>query len=324
MLHFKSSYMQALAISLREELVDIKEIDTIFIGGGTPSTVEPKLYEPIFKLLEPLVKEKIEITCEANPNSATKQWLKGMLDLGVNRLSFGVQSFNEEKLKLLNRAHSSKDAIDAISNAYSIGFKNISLDIIYDLYSDTQELIVSDLEQAFKLPINHISSYELTIDKATEFSKREEVKLNDENLGFLLRKEVEKRGFKQYEVSNYGIYQSKHNLGYWQHKEYLGIGAGAVGYRDKKRYKQHTNIEKFIAEPTYKSYESLNSSNILTEKILLGLRSIVGVDSHILDNSMLDRASFLAKEGKLELRNGTFYNKELFLSDELALFIIEN
>ncbi len=320
--------MEALYSSLKEKIYkyNIKKnsISSLFIGGGTPSVVEANMYEAIFNFLKPYMAENIEITTEANPNSATKKWLEGMFSLGVNRVSFGVQSFNDKKLKELNRAHSSKDAILAVENAYNIGFKNISIDIIYDFYSDTKELILSDLKQAFKLPINHISSYELTIEKATEFTKRPEVKKNSENLGFILRDYILKRGFKQYEVSNYGAYQSSHNLGYWQHKEYLGIGAGAVGFIANKRLYPHTNIEKFIKEPYFVKEEILSSEDILTEKIFLGLRSIVGVEQNILPKKMQEKADILVNEKKLEFKNKHYYNKEFFLADELTLFIISD
>ena len=128
--------MLALEKQLEHELkrfhVTKKSIETVFIGGGTPSTIHPSLYQPIFRLLKPLIKPNAEITTEANPNSATLSWLQGMYDLGVNRVSFGVQSFDKNKLKALNRSHSPSDAIRAITNAKEIGFKNLSLDLIYN------------------------------------------------------------------------------------------------------------------------------------------------------------------------------------------------
>jgi len=322
MQHYYKNYMHSLRVSLEKKLEPINHLDTVFIGGGTPSTIFFKDYEDIFNILKPYINTSTEITTEANPNSATKEWLKEMFNLGVNRVSFGVQSFNDKKLKILNRAHSSKEAIKAIENAYSVGFKNISLDIIYDLYIDTKELILNDLELAFKLPINHISSYELTIEKATAFTKMPEVKKDSSELGFFLRDYIVSRGFEQYEVSNYGTYKSRHNLGYWQHKEYLGIGAGAVGFIKNRRLYPHTNIEKFIKEPHFNKIEELSKDDILTEKIFLGLRSIVGIKKEILPKNMQQNADILVDEKKLELRDNTYYNKEFFLSDELALFIL--
>ncbi len=145
--------MSALEINLEYELerfnVQIGDIESIFIGGGTPSTIEPDLYKNIFKKLNRFIDKDIEITVEANPNSASINWLDGIFNLGVNRISFGVQSFNNKKLKILNRTHSSKDAVNAIQNANRVGFKNISIDLIYGLSSDTEELLKDDIDRAF-------------------------------------------------------------------------------------------------------------------------------------------------------------------------------
>ena len=320
-----AKYMQALKSQLLWDLerfnVEPNSLETLFIGGGTPSCVEAHYYKEIFEILKPYLVENVEITTEANPNSATKEWLEGMQALGVNRVSFGVQSFNNKKLQELNRAHNAKEAIKAIENAYNIGIKNISLDIIYDFHSDTKELITSDLKQAFALPINHISAYELTIEKATNFSKTPEVKKGSESLGYHLKDLVTQQGFSQYEVSNYGTYQSTHNIGYWQHKEYLGIGAGAVGYKDKIRYYPNTNIDNYIKEPTKVRTEELTEQDILTEKIFLGLRSCVGIGQNILTTKQIKQADILVQEEKLNFNDGRYFNKEYFLSDEYALFI---
>ncbi len=323
-----ANYMQALKSQLLWDLerfnVEPNSLETLFIGGGTPSCVEPHYYQEVFEILKPYLVKNAEITTEANPNSASREWLEGMQAIGINRVSFGVQSFNNKKLQELNRAHNAKEAIEAIENAHNIGIKNISLDIIYDFYSDTKELITSDLKQAFALPINHISAYELTIEKATNFSKRPEVKKGSESLGYHLKDLVTKHGFTQYEVSNYGTYQSQHNIGYWQHKEYLGVGAGAVGYKNKERYYPNTNIDNYIKEPTKMRIEELTNQDILTEKIFLGLRSCVGVEQNILTKEQIKQADILVQEDKLYFKNGNYFNKEYFLSDEYALFIMQN
>jgi oxygen-independent coproporphyrinogen-3 oxidase len=322
------SYFKALNSSIMWQLEQFGiakgSIETLFIGGGTPSVAAPKHYDPIFKTIMPYLQDDCEITIEANPNSATKEWLESIYSLGVNRVSFGVQSFNDKKLQILNRAHSSKEAKDAIIEASKAGFKNISIDIIYDLAGDTKELIYSDIKEAMSLPINHISTYELTIEKATQFSKMPNIKANRESLNFFVRDTIKSSGFEWYEVSNYGTYQSKHNIGYWKHNEYLGVGAGAVGFYDNFRYYPHTNIEKFISEPFYYKKESLSEQEILTEKIFLGLRSIVGVSKEILTPTMQNRADILVDEGRLELRDETYFNNDYFLSDEIALFIMQN
>jgi len=322
------SYFKALNSSLMWQLenfnISKNSVETLFIGGGTPSVASYKHYKTIFETLKNYLTDNCEITIEANPNSATKDWLKGIKELGVNRVSFGVQSFNNQKLKELNRAHNSKDAILAVNNANKVGFKDISIDIIYDFYLDTKELLLNDINYAFNLPINHISTYELTIEKATEFNNKPEVKANKESFNFLVRDEIIKRGFNWYEVSNYGNYKSKHNIGYWKHNNYLGVGAGAVGFIDNFRYYPHTNVDKFIKEPFFYKKEFLTKDDILTEKIFLGFRSLVGVDINILDKNMINRANFLVKESKLEFKDNRYFNRDYFLSDELALFIMQN
>jgi len=318
--------MHALYKQLSFELArfDAKEnsIETLFIGGGTPSTINPELYKPIFELLKPYFKENAEITTEANPNSATKEWLNGMFKLGVNRVSFGVQSFNATKLKALNRAHSPQQAKDAIRHAHTLGFKHISLDLIYNYQGDTEALLLHDIETAFTLPIDHISAYELTIEDGTKFSATPEVRQDDDNLAFFVSQHIEHRGFKAYEISNYGTYQSKHNKGYWQIKDYIGAGAGAVGFLKERRFYPTTSIENYIKNPLNITEELLSTDELLTEKIFLGLRSSVGIEKISLNHSMKQRADFLCEEKKLSSTDTHFYNENFFLSDELALYIL--
>jgi len=324
--HTKNSYMSALEINLEYELerfnVQIGDIESIFIGGGTPSTIEPDLYKNIFKKLNRFIDKDIEITVEANPNSASINWLDGIFNLGVNRISFGVQSFNNKKLKILNRTHSFKDAVKAIQNANRVGFKNISIDLIYGLSSDTEELLKDDIDRAFNLPINHISTYELTIEDNTKFSKNPNIKIDNDNLGYLIRDEVSKRGFEQYEVSNYGRYKSIHNLGYWKLKDYIGVGAGAVGFLKDKRLYPNRDILEYIKKPNFIKNEELTQQDIFLEKIFLGLRSEIGVKKDILTDDIQKKANILVEEGKLTLKNNIYKNQNFFISDEIALYLI--
>jgi len=318
--------MIALKKQLKYELNRFKvkpnEIETLFIGGGTPSTVDPLLYQPIFELLKPFIKTGAEITTEANPNSATKMWLEGMYNLGVNRVSFGVQSFDKAKLKALNRAHSPQQAKEAILTAQKIGFKNLSLDLIYNYQGDTKELLQNDINEAFKLPINHISAYELTIEGGTKFASTPSVRQEDDELAFFVAKEIENRGFKQYEISNFGTYQSEHNKGYWRLKDYMGVGAGAVGFLRDTRYYPTTDIDIYIKEPLNIHEEPLTAEELLTEKLFLGLRSNIGVQREVLDKKMQERADFLVEKEKLSLHQNIYYNTNYFISDELVLYVL--
>jgi len=322
----REAYMKALHEQLSYELkrfsAQKERIETLFIGGGTPSTVAPELYKPIFELLQPYLQKNAEITTEANPNSATKAWLRGMKALGVNRVSFGVQSFDVDKLKNLNRAHDPKQAKEAILNAKVLGFEHLSLDLIYNYQGDTQDLLLKDIETAFSLPIDHISAYELTIEAGTKFTSTPEVRQDDENLAFFVSKEIEKRGFKAYEISNYGTYQSRHNKGYWEIKDYIGAGAGAVGFLHDTRYYPQTNIDAYIQDPLQIHEESLKDEELLTERLFLGLRSNIGIQKSLLSEEMRQKADFLCEEKKLLSNTTHYYNNNFFLSDELALYIL--
>ncbi len=322
----KESYMSSILKQVEFELKRFKiqknDIESFFIGGGTPSTIKPDLYKQFFKILKPYLKKNAEITTEANPNSAGIEWLEGMRELGVNRVSFGVQSFDDKKLKLLGRNHTAKIAKEAINNAKKIKFENISLDLMYGTVLDNKKLLENDLMTAFSLPINHLSAYSLTIEENTMFFNKKNVQNDNEELAYWFNKEISTRGFPQYEISNFGIYKSKHNLGYWKYKNYMGIGSGAVGFLDNTRFYTQTDIETYIKNPLNITEEFLHEEAIISEKILLGLRSIAGVCKTILSKQQLKNAQILQQEKKLILKDGYFFNTNYFLSDEVALFIL--
>ncbi|MDD3591036.1 MAG: radical SAM family heme chaperone HemW [Sulfurovum sp.] len=322
----RKAYMDALHRQLAFELERFKakkaSIETLFIGGGTPSTVAPELYAPIFALMQPYMQKDAEITTEANPNSATASWIEGMQALGVNRISFGVQSFDEEKLKALGRAHNPKQAKEAILLAHKLGIEHLSLDLIYNYRNDTKRLVGSDIEQAFELPIDHISAYELTIEEGTKFTQTPEARQENETLAFFVADRIKEKGFEHYEISNFGRYKSRHNRGYWELKDYIGAGAGAVGFLKERRFYPQNDIHAYISDPMHISEELLNDNDLLTERIFLGLRSEIGIESTILSEPMRARAETLLAEDKLYRRGIRYFNKNYFLSDALALYIL--
>jgi len=322
----RADYMDSLlkqwAYEFKRFEVQKNSIESIFIGGGTPSTISPKLYAPLFEKLHLFLKKNAEITTEANPNSASKEWLSGMKALGVNRISFGVQSFDDKKLKALNRSHSSSIAKKAILNARQMGFENISLDLIYNCKEDTQELLANDITQAFELPINHLSAYELTLESGTFFEDKVEQKQENEALAFWMADEIKARGFTQYEISNFGTYQSHHNKGYWELKPYIGLGAGAVGFKTNQRFYPQKDIDNYIKNPLQIFIEEITLDELQTEKIFLGLRSIIGIDEHSLTLKMRQRADFLVQNHKLTKKHNRYFNPNFFLSDEIALYIM--
>ncbi len=317
--------MQAIMIQLRHNLsknhVKKNSIETLFIGGGTPSCVKASLYEPLFALLLPYLQEDAEITTEANPNSATKRWLDEMHALGVNRISFGVQSFHQKKLEFLNRNHTPTEAKSAIYHAKESGFCHISLDLIYGTSYDTKSLLTEDLKEAFSLPIDHLSAYSLTIEEHTHFFTTPNSANDNKNTTYWFVKEIQKYGLPQYEISNFGRYQSRHNKGYWQYKDYLGIGAGAVGFLEDRRFYTYNDVHAYIENPLYCSEEILSQEDIKNEKILLGLRSDVGFDKTLLSKREHQKAEELLDAQKLTYHDRRYFNPNFFLADALTLYI---
>jgi len=304
------------------EKFNITKLSTIYIGGGTPSTLEAKYYEEIFEILNSFISTDTEITIEANPNSSSKEWLFNIKSLGVNRISFGVQSFDNEKLKFLGRNHNREIAIDSINSAFSVGFENISLDLIYNTALDSKSLLKNDIELAKSLPINHLSSYSLTIEENTAFeNENKNVALEDEELEKWFIDEL-KRDFYQYEISNFSRgYKSKHNLAYWRGENYIGIGAGAVGFYENRRFYSQRDLDRYIENPLNIEIENLSELDLKLESIFLGLRCELGFDLNILDSKELKKLDILLKEKKVYKRDNIVYNLDYMLSDELALFI---
>jgi len=244
-----------------------------------------------------------------------------MYALGVNRISFGVQSFDATKLKVLNRAHTPQMAKDALLNAAKVGFENLSLDLIYATLGDTKELLQKDIDTAFSLPINHLSAYALTIEEGTAFESRPQMSSEQLSLTTWIFDEIKKHGFSQYEISNFGTYKSTHNLGYWHYTDYMGVGAGAVGKLSTTRFYPTPDIEKYIENPLDISQEDLSQEDQHIENIFLGLRSCVGVDIKLLENEERKRASILIEEKKLTQEGDILHNPDYLLADEIALFL---
>ena len=323
--------MKALKKQLKNDLENYvisnnKKIETVFIGGGTPSTIKAFEYEEIFEMIKPHLEEFAEITTEANPNSASYEWLESMKNLGVNRVSFGVQSFDNDKLKFLGRSHNSNSAIKAIQNAKEIGFKGINCDIIYGVQNDTMESLKKDFDTAFSLPITHLSAYSLTIEEGTKFFDRSSVKIDDEELSYEIFDYINKNGFHQYEISNFAKNkesESKHNYGYWQHKEYLGVGAGAVGYVNQERHYPSKSIEEYIKNPLAFEVEEIDLDDVKTEKILLGFRSLNGVEISLFNEEEMKKIDDLIQYDKVYIEENRVFNKNFLLSDELALYILD-
>ncbi len=319
--------MHHITTQLRFELEKFnaqkESITSLFIGGGTPSTISASWYEPFFNMITPYLSHDAEVTSEANPHSATQEWIQTMKALGVNRLSFGVQSFNAEKLTFLGRNHTPKIALKAIENAAKLGIKNISLDLIYGTTMDTPSLLKEDLKIASSLPINHLSAYALTLEEETPFYTRSDVVNDSEKLAKDFVQAIIEAGFPQYEISNFGSYQSHHNKGYWKHQDYLGIGAGAVGFLKNRRFYPSKEIEAYIQNPLFQAVETLSMEDLHDETLFLGLRSNIGISLGEFSLKERERVDLLIRENKLTCKDNRVFNNDYFLSDEVALFITQ-
>lgn len=274
-------------------------IDTIFFGGGTPSFMTPKYIGEIIQTIDKYFKisDKIEITLETNPGTVNKDKLKELYTTGVNRISIGIQSFNDKELKFLTRIHDKSTAINTALDSAEAGFNNISIDLIFSLPNQLKKVWQKNLETAVSLPIQHISAYSLILERGTILNKmvldgkvKMARELHDSNLYKQTMSFLNINGFNQYEVSNFAKegYECLHNLYYWEYKDYLGFGTAAHSFIDGKRWWNFSSLKKYISEVeklgnAVRGKEVLTQNQKMNEKIMLGLRS-TGIDVTELKN----------------------------------------
>ncbi len=289
---------------------------SVYFGGGTPSLMEPKNIEEIINFLRTsfLISDNVEITLETNPGTVDKSKLKEFLSLGINRLSVGVQSFDNDELKFLTRTHDRNTAIKTIEDAHTIGFENISLDLIFNLPKQTKEKWLNNLNIAVDLPITHVSAYSLIIERGTSLNKMVldgKVRIQDGDYDAELYKTTldffEEKNFAQYEVSNFAKqnFECRHNNAYWHYKDYLGFGTSSHSFIDYKRWWNYSNIRLYIDKTNENGHatagsEWLDSNQRFSEFVMLSLRS-----------SGIDIPSFKEKFGDKWLIDKSDYLNEL-------------
>ena len=273
-----------------------REIQTVFIGGGTPSLFSSDNYRKLFTGLRERLRfsDDAEITLEANPGSSEADKFAGFREAGINRLSIGVQSFNQKHLSKLGRVHNAKEAIAAAAHARQAGFTNFNLDLMFGLPEQDIDQAIADLKQAINLEPSHLSCYQLTIEPNTLFHHNPPVTPDDEALWDMqeaLQEQLSAAGYKQYEVSAYAKQsrQCKHNLNYWNFGDYIGIGAGAHGkitcesgiHRTWKV--KHPN--SYLKQPRKMGgTNEIVGNNISFEYMLNALRLNKGFDLHDFEN----------------------------------------
>ena len=281
-----------------KELVS-DEINTIYLGGGTPSVLQVDELQELLNIIRSnySVVADAEITMEANPDDLKLPKLKALREIGYNRLSMGVQSFSEADLKLMNRRHEVAQAVDSVIWAKSAGFENISIDLIYGLPNQTLAEWESNVLKAIELDVQHISAYNLTYHEGTVFYdqlKKGHLKELPDELSVqqfeILRKLLIEAGFEHYEISNFckpGFY-SKHNSSYWKSKKYLGIGPSAHSFDLQTRRWNVSSMSKYLDglenDKSYSESEILSEQDRYNDYIITGLRTIWGISEEYIQD----------------------------------------
>ena len=346
----KEELIQSICTEIRLRKDEISDpITTIYFGGGTPSLLETdeinRVIEEVYKNFE--IENNIEVTLEANPDDLTKDKLLELSKTPINRLSIGIQSFFEEDLKLMNRAHNSKEAKECLENAIQY-FDNISIDLIYGIPGMNDEQWRENLNIALSFGVPHVSSYALTVEPKTalkkliEVGKIPEVSESDSHRQYLiLLDKMKKEGFVNYEFSNFGKegYFSQNNTAYWQGKSYLGLGPSAHSFNGKIRsWNINNNIQyiNFIQKNELPiERETLTKTDRYNEYLMTGLRTMWGVSlkkirsdfGEVLLIYLMSQAKKPIEDGLLIIESDTLLisEKGKFLSDGIAsnLFMVE-
>lgn len=291
----EEAYIEALLqeILSEAELLGERGIDSIYIGGGTPSLVDEKNIVKILDVLKLFCADNTEITIEVNPESACKEKLQAYFDAGVTRLSFGLQSANDITLKKIGRLATIKDFERAYNTAVEIGFKNISCDVMIGLPDETLDMFKYTVDYVLSFKhITHVSAYSLELHENTKLDflvSNDFVTLPPEDverdMKYMLDSKLEQAGFNRYEISNYSKqgYESKHNLKYWNQEEYLGFGAASSSFVNSIRYTNISNIDEYIENISSgtnnkQEIEEMDKLGLIKEYIILKLRLKQGIN----------------------------------------------
>lgn len=318
-------------ITLEDEIKSkcINDYETIYIGGGTPTSLSDNQLENLLNLIQPYSKKVVEYTIEVNPESLDLSKINIFKKYGVNRVSMGVQTSNDNLLKLLNRRHTYRDVVEKINLLKNNGLKNISIDLMYSLPNQTIEILNKTLDDFVDLDIPHVSLYSLTIEENSLFAKKGFKSLDDDieaDMYELIIKKLERSGYSHYEVSNFAKagYESKHNIGYWKYDDFLGISAGASSKIGDHRYSNTKNISKYISDFNSKDENLiLTKEDLMFENIMMSLRMKDGLDINEFDNkynvNLLEKYSDALNNNNLLIDNGHIKVKNLALLNNTLL-----
>ena len=333
------NYVEALISEIKTyQAMSLNEIvRTVFLGGGTPSILSGSQMKRIFQALRETfdISETAEITVEANPGTVTYEKLTAYRNVGINRISFGLQSANDEELKRLGRIHTFEEFLESYKMARACGFQNINVDLISAIPKQTTEQFEQSLKKITELQPEHVSVYSLIIEEGTPFAKlygegapleKDLPSEEEERLIYWKTKEfLEKEGYRRYEISNYakeGL-ECRHNLGYWERKNYLGLGLGASSLMGNVRYHNTEDWKEYIAnakklQKIQKDVETLTVEEQMEEFIFLGLRKMQGISEQKFQEAFQksiwecysENIRKVMEKGLLDKRDGNLYLTE--------------
>lgn len=348
----KEEFIKAIIREVEEKKDSIyisEPIETIYFGGGTPSLLSKKELSDILEAIYATFNvDAQEITLELNPDDVTAQYLKDIRSIGVNRVSMGVQSFNEDLLRFMNRAHSTEEALRCLELLQSSGIDVFTVDLIYGNPGQSVAMLEKDLDTLLSFNPPHVSAYSLTIEPRTRLGKQLElgrlIPAEDDQVELhfdLVEQKLAEKGIERYEVSNFSQKgkEAIHNTNYWSHKNYLGLGPGAHSFwwNEEKtgafRWENKPNLENYLTRKnsTEINKEYLNLDSLAEERIMLGLRTMKGIDlkafelkyNFTFNNAQKEYLLKMQSEGKLIV--GTTLNltsKGLKIADAIVLDLI--
>ena len=305
-------YINALKKEIKNNINKEYKITTIYIGGGTPSSIEENYIADIIETIKLNMNEEnlkdfenIEVTIEVNPGTVNKEKLQVYKKIGINRLSIGLQETHNELLKSIGRIHTYEEFIKTYNLARKIGFNNINVDLMIALPNQTIQDIKENLEKITKLNPEHISVYSLILEEGTPFYNKyneNKIKLPDEelerNMYWYVKNTLENNGYMHYEISNFSKkgFESKHNMNCWNQEEYLGFGVAAHSYNYRIRYSNTNSIEEYIKGSNKIIHEEQTLEDMQKEYMLLGLRKIEGINIQKFKNKFAQNPIFIFKE----------------------------
>lgn len=328
---FKSKYIDALCLQIEREAEQYKNhiVDTIFFGGGTPSLIKSKDMEKLMLCIKKCLRvdENAEISIEINPKTVDYEKLKAYKKIGINRISIGLQSTDDEMLKCLGRIHSYNDFLSTYKLVREAGFDNVSVDLMYGLPNQTVTMLQDTLSKILCLDIEHISLYLLKIEEKTYFGKiKNRLYLPDDDTEYEMYIKMcellEENGYSQYEISNFSKEgkRSRHNLKYWLSDEYIGLGPNAHSYFEKRRFSYKADTTAYINEllngglPEKISEEQIECISEIDEYVMLKLRLSDGIElcqfKNRFDIELTDKYPSImkyVKSGHMKLENGKCY-----------------